>query len=192
MSARGKVLQGNDFLRKGNSPNQYSLERRREPSFDMNFRMLAEENFTTSNANKKTKAEAELANARISLSRVTNAVINTLSPLLTSRSSVNNVPDYLRPNQRPSKNKTSFSGQTRFYTPPSTPPRTSPSSSTNGGYNSRKYKKPTVFANKPKKATILAKKPKKPTILAKKPKKATILAKKPKKAKKVKAKNNNL
>jgi hypothetical protein len=47
----------------------------------------------------------------------------------------------------------------------------SPNSPKGGGYNSRKYKKPTVLAKKPKKPTVLAKKPKKPTVLAKKPKK---------------------
>ena len=69
----------------------------------------------------------------------------------------------------------------RFETPPPTPPRTSPletefivpglSPVAKGGYNSRKYKKPTILAKKPKKATILPKKPKKATILPKKPKK---------------------
>lgn len=50
-------------------------------------------------------------------------------------------------------------------TPPSLSPNTNPS---NGGYNSRK--------------------PKRPTVLTKKPKRPTVLTKKPKKAKKVKAK----
>lgn len=69
----------------------------------------------------------------------------------------------------------------RFETPPPTPPRTSPletefielgsSPVAKGGYNSQKYKKPTILPKKPKKATILAKKPKKATILPKKPKK---------------------
>ena len=59
----------------------------------------------------------------------------------------------------------------RFETPPPTPPRTSPlvtefielgsSPVAKGGYNSRKYKKPTILPKKPKKATILPKKPKK-------------------------------
>jgi len=57
----------------------------------------------------------------------------------------------------------------------------SPPEGTEGGYNSRKYKKATTLAKKPKKPTTLAKKPKKPTTLAKKPKKPTTLAKKPKK-----------
>lgn len=34
-------------------------------------------------------------------------------------------------------------------------------SPTEGGYNSRKYKKPTILSKKPKRATILSKKPKK-------------------------------
>ena len=41
-------------------------------------------------------------------------------------------------------------------------------SPTEGGYNSRKYKKPTVLTKKPKKPTVLSKKPKKPTVLSKK------------------------
>jgi hypothetical protein len=116
-----------------------------------------------------------------------------------------------------SRAKNTLTALTKFFTKkdssylspnnlPSTPPRVSPSGETtfielgnspssspkNGGYNSRKYKKPTILPKKPKKPTILPKKPKKATILPKKPKKPTILAKKPKKPKKAKAKNNNL
>ena len=51
-------------------------------------------------------------------------------------------------------------------------------SPTEGGYNSRKYKKPTILSKKPKKPTVLTKKPTKPTVLTKKPKKPTVLPKK--------------
>jgi len=146
-------------VRTGHSPKDYNSrgDGLSIPKIDRGFDTLAEDLLTKRNAANASNASLGRTSRLLSVAK---AVKNRLTPFISG----------------------TFTGQDRNYLHPdyfpSTPPRVSPYSPKNGGYNSRKYKKPT----------ILPKKPKKPTILAKKPKKPTILPKKPKKVKKVKAK----
>lgn len=101
-------------------------------------------------AESKKQAAAAAAAAALAQTRKRTSKVGALISATVSRIFTKKDMNYLSPNKLP------------------TTPRTSP---TEGGYNSRKYKKPTILPKKPKRATILSKKLKKPTVLTKKPKK---------------------
>jgi hypothetical protein len=170
-----RVIRGNRLPRTGHSPNKF-LEKKSSldiPKIDREFRILAEKLITNRHDTERARGEARLANSRKLTTRLAKAVKKGFTALTSGTSARQDRNYYLPPDQFPSTPpRVSPLEDTVFIIPPPTPPRVSPNSPHKGGYNSRKYKKPTVLAKKPKK-------PKKPTVLAKKPKK-------------VKAKNNNL
>jgi hypothetical protein len=135
-----QTVEVNGRVKTGFSPKDYEKNRGDDlsiPKINREFDRQAEELITIRKA-----AKAALGKTS-SLSSVAKAVKDRLTPFISG----------------------TFTRKDKNYLPPdyfpSTPPRVSPNSPKNGGYNSRKYKKPTVFANKPKKPTIIAKKPKK-------------------------------
>ena len=146
-----RVIRGNRLPRTGHSPNKF-LEKKKSsfniPNIDRDFRILAEKLITDRHDAERTRGEARLANSRKLTTRLANAVKKGFTAL-TSGTSARQKGFYLPPDQFPS-----------------TPPRGSPLEETRfielgispsnsphkGGYNSRKYKKPTVLAKKPKKA----------------------------------------
>ena len=163
MSAKGKVLQ-ETVLKTGFSPSKF-LKKNSSfniPKIDSDFRILAEKLITDREDAARTIGEARLANSRKWTTRVKNAVKKGFTSLTSGTSARQKgvyLPKYQLPSTPPSVSPLE---ETRFIAPPPTPPRVSPNSPLRGGYNSRKYKKPTVLAKKPKKPTVLAKKPKKP------------------------------
>jgi hypothetical protein len=159
-----RVIRGNG-LKTGFSPNKFMEKRKSSldiPKIDMGFRILAEKLITDRHDAARTRGEARLAEPRKLATRLKNAVKKGFTAL-TSGTSARQKGFYLPKDQFPSTPPSvSPLEETRFITPPPTPTKVSPNSPHKGGYNSQKYKKPTV------------------------------LAKKPKKVKKVKSKNNNL
>ena len=150
MSARGKVLQ---VVSSGFSPKKLL---RKNPSFnipkiDSEFNRLAQKIITDREDAARTKGEERLANDSRFLVKLAKAVKIRVTALRTG-TSARQKGFYLPPHHFPSTPPSvSPLGETKFITPPPTPPRVSPNSPPRGGYNSRKYKKPTVLAKKPKK-----------------------------------------
>jgi len=130
-----QIVEVSGRIRTGNSPKDYGKKRgdglsMSIPTIDREFKRQAqmeEERNRTALANSRTFLPESFA-------RIKKRLVAALTRTPTNRR------DYLIPNQKPRNTGPIIEGETRSNSPNS-----------GGGYNSRKYKKPTVLAKKPKK-----------------------------------------